>query len=329
MANRRAVCNIHFLDLFTNWSQAARTNSLHYISTSTTAARTSRTSIPPHRKATDLLYNSKTLKQIQQMTEDDTRYKILSFGMIRRVRELGINRKKYRLKPSKPQILQQGINTNNLIHIKPQQAKSPSPPIKPIKIATRNVQSLKNKEQPLLHQLIENDIDIMIVMETWLTKDDTIWLEACDLNKDTYRIQSAHHQNGRGGGLALIHRSKNDTKLIAHGQTRSFKYATWQLTTKKNNITITGIHHPPPKNAITNGMFIDDITEHLITLLSTATNNIILGDFNMHINDANSNDTCTFMDTFTALGLTQHVTMSTHVKGNILDHHIHRGNIQH
>ena len=66
-------------------------------------------------------------------------------------------------------------------------------------------------------------------------------------------------------------------------------------------------------------MFIDDITDHLITLLSTATYNIILGDFNMHINDSNSNDACTFIDTFTALGLTQHVTMSTYVKGNILD----------
>ena len=66
-------------------------------------------------------------------------------------------------------------------------------------------------------------------------------------------------------------------------------------------------------------MFIDDVTDHLITLLSTATNNIILGDFNMHINDTNSNDAYTFLDTFTALGLTQHVTTSTHVKGNILD----------
>ena len=66
-------------------------------------------------------------------------------------------------------------------------------------------------------------------------------------------------------------------------------------------------------------MFIDDITDHLMTLLSTATNNIILGDFNMNLNDINSNDACTFLDTFTALGLTQHVTTSTHVKGNILD----------
>ena len=66
-------------------------------------------------------------------------------------------------------------------------------------------------------------------------------------------------------------------------------------------------------------MFIDNVTDYLITLLSTATNNIVLGDFNMHISDSNSNNACTFIDTFTALGLTQHVTTSTHVKGNILN----------
>ena len=58
------------------------------------------------------------------------------------------------------------------------------------------MQSLKNKEQLLLHQLIEQDIDIMVVTETWLTEDDTVWLDACDFNRDTYSIQSAHQQNG-------------------------------------------------------------------------------------------------------------------------------------
>ena len=169
---------------------------------------------------------------MQEIAEHDTRYKILNFGTIRRVCELGIYRKKYRLKARKPVIPQQGSNTNNLIHIIPQQAMSPSS-TKLVKIATGNVQSLKNKEQPLLHQLIEQDINIMIVTETWLTKDDTTWLEACDLNKDTYRIQSAHHQNGKGGGLALIHRFTSDAKLVAIGQTRSFKYATWLLAMKK------------------------------------------------------------------------------------------------
>ena len=118
---------------------------------------------------------------------------------------------------------------------------------------------------------------------------------------------------------ALIHRSTSNVKLVAKGQTRSFEYATWLLVMKKKNITVTGIYHPSPKNTITNRMFIDDITDHLISLLPPTTNNIILGDFNMHINDSNSNDACIFKDTFTTLGLTQHVTTSTHVKGNILD----------
>ena len=39
----------------------------------------------------------------------------------------------------------------------------------------------------------------------------------------------------------------------------------------------------------------------------------------MHINDMNSNDAIIFKDTLMALSLTQHVTTSTHAKGNILD----------
>ena len=66
-------------------------------------------------------------------------------------------------------------------------------------------------------------------------------------------------------------------------------------------------------------MFIDDVTDHLTSLLPTTTNNIILGDFNMHINGMNSTNAIIFKDTFMALSLTQHVTTSTHAKGNILD----------
>ena len=148
---RRAISNYHLLDLFTNWSQTRRTNNLLPINITETIARASR---PLQRSSTELCYDSKALRQIHKITEHDTRYKILSFGTIRRVCELGINnRKKYRLIPRKPLILQQGPNFNNLIHITPQSTKSASS-TKLVIIATGNVQSLKNEEQPLLHQLI-------------------------------------------------------------------------------------------------------------------------------------------------------------------------------
>ena len=130
----------------------------------------------------------------------------MNLGTIRRVRELGLNKKKQRLTSGIPSIPQQGANLNNLIYIEPQTPGS-SLFINSIQIATGSVQSLKNKEQTILHELIEQDIDNMVVTETWLTKDDTVWLDSCDFNKDTYRIQSAHCQTGQGGGLALIHTS--------------------------------------------------------------------------------------------------------------------------
>ena len=88
---------------------------------------------------------------------------------------------------------------------------------------------------------------------------------------------------------------------------------------RKKTITITEIYHSPPKDKITNGMFINDITDHLTSILPATTNNVLQGDFNMHINDMSSNDVVIFNDTLTALGLTQHVTISTHTKGSILD----------
>ena len=170
MTTRRAISNYHLLDLFTNWSQTRRANNLLHINITETIVRAF---WPSQRSANDLCYDPKTLGQIQEIIEHATRYKILNFGTIRRVCELGINRKKYRLNPRKPLIQQQRPNINNLIQIKPQPAKSASS-TKLVNIAKGNVQSLKNKEQPLLHQLIEQDINIMVVTETWLTKDDSL-----------------------------------------------------------------------------------------------------------------------------------------------------------
>ena len=144
------------------------------------------------------------------MTKHNNRYKTLNFGTIRRVHELWPNTKKQKLKSRRLGIPQQGSNFSNLIHIEP---LTPRCTYLNNSIEIGNVQSLKNKEQTLLHELIELDIDIMLVTETWLTEDDTVCLDSCDFNKDTYRIESAHHQTGKGEGLALIHRLTSEVKL--------------------------------------------------------------------------------------------------------------------
>ena len=46
---------------------------------------------------------------------------------------------------------------------------------------------------------------------------------------------------------------------------------------------------------------------------------IVMGDFNIHLNNENDNEAGIFVDTITALGFNQHVTFPTHWVGNILD----------
>ena len=65
-------------------------------------------------------------------------------------------------------------------------------------------------------------------------------------------------------------------------------------------------------------MFIDDIKELLLNKLPQYQNSIILGDFNIHIEDLTNADAI-FNNTMRALGLEQHVSGPTHVRGNTLD----------
>ena len=81
------------------------------------------------------------------------------------------------------------------------------------------------------------------------------------------------------------------------------------------------MYHPPPnwKYNTTNGMFINDITELLTNKLPQYQNSILLGDFNVHIEDQTNTDAVVFNETMTALCLEQHILGPTHVRGNTLD----------
>ena len=159
---RRVIGKYLLLDLFTDWTSTDKTNNLLFINTTEVVTSALR---PLHKDINPLCYDSKALKQICTMTEHDNRYRTLNFGTIMRVCELQLNKKKQKLTPRTPGIPQQGSNFSNMIHIEPLTPRGTFFN-NSIKIATGSVQSLKNKEQTLLHELIELDIDIMFVTET-------------------------------------------------------------------------------------------------------------------------------------------------------------------
>ena len=74
------------------------------------------------------------------------------------------------------------------------------------------------------------------------------------------------------------------------------EYVIWQVSLKNKTITILGIYYPQSKQDQTNTTFLDEITELLTSKLSNTENAIILGDFNMDIEDPTDNNSKIFVD---------------------------------
>ena len=77
------------------------------------------------------------------------------------------------------------------------------------------------------------------------------------------------------------------TKLLDEGQLNTFQFTKWQLAVNHTLITVIAIYHPPPSNQtrVTNGDFLDEVTDWAAESVSTCNNAILVGVFNLHIND--------------------------------------------
>ena len=85
-------------------------------------------------------------------------------------------------------------------------------------------------------------------------------------------------------------------------------------------LTVLGIYHPPysDQSQTTNHDFLDEFTDWIAEYIMNNTNVIILGDFNLHVNDPNDDNAMNFVEKTQALAL-EHVKFPTHTPGNMLD----------
>ena len=230
-----------------------------------------------------------------------------------------INRRRRGRKPCNINT-KRGINKSNLINInivEPTFSQTPTN----IHLSLLNAQSLKNKELMIIDYITQSNLDVCVVTETWFKDTDKMWIKSSEFNKNGYKIRVHNRDERQGGGLALIHKNNIKVKDIDKGFCRSFEYAVWKIGMRSTTATIHAIYHPPysTKNQGTNTMFLDDLTECLTTSLVRDDNLLLVGDFNMHVNNIEDPDATTLLDTMEALGLNQKVNFPTHKSGNTLD----------
>ena len=279
-------------------------------------------------------YTKQKLLDIAEACKHNKFMKLLPYETVINVRKLGLNKKRrYRkrgerggtkqgeLRIQNEMLAARKVNFSSLVKIKPITDRHPNERKLNMTAFLVNIWSLKGKCLPLSTYISDSDIDFGIITETWLSDSDNIWINACDLNKNGYKLSPVNRNQRRGGGVALVCTSTMNAKLIDSGSKQSFEYCIWKLNVNNTPLHIVGIYHPPSStvNRASNGAFIDDFLEFLTDLLTDCRNIILLGDFNMHIEDSSDTEAQTFAESVEALGLTQHVNFTTHVEGNILD----------
>ena len=267
-------------------------------------------------------YTRQQLLDIKNLVKQDNRYSKIPFETINLVRKYKINKRPSKLDRERPTIKQTKIQPSNLVNIEIREdSKLVS---NHIRIATVNTRSIKNKVELVLENSNLQNLDFLAVTETWLrdTDDDRAWIETSQLESEELSFQTHNRQNKRGGGLGLLHRKEYQvTKLDSHLQLDTIEYATWKAQLGKQAITILVIYHPPIGNAgNTHTRFLDQVSELLQYSITNHKNLVILGDFNIAIQDLGNPDSQTYKDTMEALGLTQHISYATHQLGNTLDH---------
>ncbi|KAE8278033.1 hypothetical protein D5F01_LYC23909 [Larimichthys crocea] len=181
-----------------------------------------------------------------------------------------------------------------------------------LNFALLNIRSLTNKGQLIQDIITDNKLDFLCLTETWQQPNDFT-----QLNESTpagFVYISQPRASGRGGGLAVIHRGTFSVSPVSVPAFSSFESTVCGLSGPVPTVIAT-VYRPPKQNS----EFLNDFAAFLNHLSSLSPNIIILGDFNIHMDNINLPLTKDFTSCLESFGCQQHITFPTHSKGHILD----------
>ena len=115
-----------------------------------------------------------------------------------------------------------------------------------------------------MDHVVENDLDIIAITETWLTADDRV--ASGEITPDGYKHHHVPSTSKRGGGVAVLCKSTFKTHVSdSHPMTKSFKSTNILILSGSCSVRLIVIYRPDgsKRNPHSFGDFLTEFTEML------------------------------------------------------------------
>jgi hypothetical protein len=190
------------------------------------------------------------------------------------------------------------------------------------KCALLNSRSINNKEHLIFELIVDFDLDLLALTETWCHNNSIVSLNL--ITPPGYSV--THTPRGtKGGGVGLVHRDNYRVKLDRSKKFTSFEHQVVSVTFGTESLKVVIFYKP---TGLYDETFHIELNECLTNLFSRGNfKPLFLGDFNFHVDDLSNPHANKFKDTLQLFGLTQHVNLPTHTAGHTLDLVITRNNL--
>ena len=155
------------------------------------------------------------------------------------------------------------------------------------------------------------------MIETWLKPNEFVALN--EATPPSYFNSQVPRSTGRGGGIAAVHSSKLHATLKSGFNLNSFELLVLNFAhpdkTTVQLFTLVIVYRPPGPYTT----FLSEFADFLANLVVNTDKILIVGDFNIHMDNKNDSLRSAFLSITDSIGFSQLIDLPTHCCNHTLD----------
>ena len=189
-------------------------------------------------------------------------------------------------------------------------------------VGSLNIQSVRNKTDIIRDIVINQNIDILSLTETWITNKEKDDFYVKGLTFPGYEFSHIPRRGNRGyGGVGVLHKATIKVTSSEKYKSDSFENMLIQFNTGSRCLNLVTLYRPPPnqKNKFTNTQFFEEFSTFLQDRVTSSGDLLIVGDLNFHLDKKNDTATRKLTELLESFNIMQCVNTSTHMSGHTLD----------